>query len=153
MNDALKAAVLHAAKGCLPESIEVPVGLFPLSQFSVVITLPNGAAVERGEGTAGGGYDQFNQKQQVLTNAVITRFLERAGLTGPGLKDAWVSAIMDVMTAPVKPANELPDEAILAAQELEGAGLIGTRKTAAKRIGVKSAIVRILTETGEELAA
>ena len=147
MNDALKAAVYHAAKGCLPESIDVPVGLYNLSGYSVVISLPDGAAVERGDGTDGGGFDTYAEKQKVLTNAVVTRFLERAGLVGPALKDAWTAAILDVMTSPVKPSNELPDEAVLAAQELEAStpvGLIGRRKTAAKRIGVKAAKIVII---------
>lgn len=146
MTEDLTAALMHAAKGCFPDQ-DVPVGLYNLSGFAVVVTLPDGAAVERGDGTAGGGFDSYNEKQKVLTLAVVTRFLEQAGLTGPAHKDAWVRAILDVFTAPIRPADQLPDEALVAAREVEGfapVGLTCTRKTAAKRLGIKTARVRIL---------
>jgi hypothetical protein len=140
-----EAAALHYAAGCLAEQ-DVPPGRYELSGVRVVIDFPDSAALERSEGSAGGGLDRTKPAELKVSLLAALLFAERSGLTGPPARRLWETCIRDAL-AGGKVEEHTPPEAELALDAIEqerGPQPDGTRKTPAKRTDPKLAEVTVL---------
>lgn len=135
-----EAAVLHFAAGVF-EAQEVPVGHHDLSGLKIVIKCPDGAAVDRGPGSTGEGYDECASKGASISPIALLLFLERSGAMAHANAEAlWVECIREGLERGGKlDENLMPVEAIKALEQVQ-ATLQGDcksrRKTPAKRVGM-----------------
>jgi hypothetical protein len=144
-----EAAALHYAAGCLADQ-DVPVGRHALGGVRVVLDFPASAAVERSEGTAGGGMDETKAPPLKVTLAAALLFIEECGLFGAKAERLWERCLREVQT---KPEEKIPIEAEIAlgtlnAERGEPAGK--PKKTSAKRTDAKLATIAVI-EPGDAL--
>jgi hypothetical protein len=133
---------LHWAGGAIDE-IDVPTGTTKLDNYRVIIQMPAGAAVERGEGDLGDGYETAKSKGPGL--AAILLFLDRCcALKGLKTLPIWLECIKEAIERPRKPEQLMPAEAVEAMRLLAKAqGGQAKRKTSARRIGLQLAQVQV----------
>jgi hypothetical protein len=138
-----EAAARHFALGVLKEQ-DVPVGMHALGGVQIVITCPDGAAVNRPEGDLGEGLDSCEPS---IPLAAALLFIERQGLSsadGVRAVDEWKQCIIDTAQKKVRPAT--PAAAMAALKELAKEMQPGCRvskRTSAERICVAGAVVTV----------
>ena len=141
------AAALHLATGALTKaSAEVPVGRHELGGLSVHLVFPEGAAVERGEGSLGEGYDAYTPPTKGLTLAAVWLFLRRAGVQGPKLVALWVECLREAQELRLKDDDNMPVEVLEALAQVQVRvqdECTHRRKTAARRIGAELVQIEI----------
>lgn len=132
-----EAAALHFAEGCLRDN-EVPVGDHDLSRVRVILTFPDGAAVQRGEGSEGDGHEAEGAGQSVNAVAALL-FIKKSGIKGPTSFGLWKSCILEAAKTKLKAKDLTPPEAVEAMREIHEAipdDEKPTKKTSASRVGV-----------------
>lgn len=142
MDSNRKAAVIHALKGILKDE-DVPVGSYELGGVKVTITLPDDAQVVRESGTEGNGFDA-GTKELSMPPAAMALMLH--SMQPAPTKASWKKLIKTVIREGVVPDDHLPPNARAALKDLNremAAELRTLKKTAAKRLNVKSAVVEL----------
>ena len=141
MDSKRRAAVIHALKGVFKEE-DVPVGAYKIGGVRVVITLPDDAQVVRERGSEGDGFDAAT-KELVVPAAALAALLSKH----PSVpKAVWKKAIRKAIVEDQKVDDFLPAEARAALKDLNREmvdELSALKKTAAKRLNIKSAVVEI----------
>lgn len=145
---ALEAAAMHLAAGAIDKrkAEDVPVGRHDLSGLRVVVSFPDGAAVERDSGELGNGYNVYTATSKGLSLAAVLLFIERSGASGPDAVALWVECIREAIEGGTKAEDHMPPEASQALAKVQAKlqeDCQAQRKTPAKRIGVDLVTVEI----------
>lgn len=143
----LNLLAIHYARGALKEQ-DAPVGRHEVGGKRVIIDIPEGAVLERLEGSLKDGYEEYAKGLNLLT---VLLFLERGGglLTGAKARRLWVECFRRSLENDKfadklkdKPDRHLPAEALEALVELK-AELADKKKTLATRVGIALATVTV----------
>jgi len=140
-----EAAALHFAAGAI-KADDVPVGRHDLSRVQVVITFPDGAAIERGAGSEGDGREAC-APPEVISLAAALLFIERSGLNGPTAYALMRSCIVEASEKDLKPKDVMPAWALGALRDVQAdmqTDCKPTKKTPATRVGIAGAEVSIV---------
>jgi len=143
MNEARRAAIIHALLGAV-KAEDVPMGTYDIGAVRVVITLPDDAQVVRESGTAGNGFDDAVTRYKEVPMAAIAMFLKQKGVTGAACKRTWKALIKRVLFDAFD--EPMPSEALEALEEVQAENefkLRGLKKTSARRLNIKSALVEV----------
>lgn len=143
-DSALYAAALHWAIGALRKP-DVPVGKHDLSRVRIELIAPEGAAVERGGGTDGDGYDPASPAEVVSISAALL-FLQKLMPDEPRHYALWLECIKEASEPDIKPRELMPPSATRALRELQAqmqTDCQARRKTEATRTGKALAAVRV----------
>jgi hypothetical protein len=139
-----EAAVLKFARGVLKDQ-DVPVGEHDVSRVRVILTFPEGAAVNRIAGSEGDGQEAAGPSDSVSAAAALL-FIQKAGVIGPTTFPIWMECIREAAERELKAKDLTPPEAKDALKRIEAAmpkDCKRTKATPATCIGVKAADVSI----------
>lgn len=146
-------AALHWAAGAIKDN-DVAVGTHDLSRVRIVITCPDGAAVHRGPGSEGDGYEATAPTDKISIEAALL-FIERAGLVGPTTFGLWKSCLREAMETKVKAKDHIPTEAAEALKALQSEmqdECKGKKATPATRTGIAGVQICVERLTKTRLA-
>jgi len=139
-----EAAALKFARAVLKEQ-NVPPGNHDLSRVRIVIILPEGASVDRLEGSEGNGQEAAGPADSVNAAAAL-RFIQLMGIGTPTTFPLWKQALKEVTELDLKAKDLTPPEAKAALKQIHEempADARATKATPAACSGVKGAIVEI----------
>lgn len=141
-----KDAALHLALGALKPG-DIPPGHHDLGNVEVTIRFPPFAAVDRAEGTQGGGYFHEGSGEQAgitLTLGMAMRYLDKAGVKNTAT--LWAECIRECLQGCDLPLPRQVEKALamVQAKQPPSAPAAPTgQKTPAKRTGEKEATITI----------
>lgn len=140
-------AALHLAQGAL-KSQDVPPGHHDLSRVQVTLTFPEFAAVDRGAGTQGDGFDAGDEPPGLeLPAAAVLLFVNRLLEESGELQAEWAGLWYECIRAALAGADADPPPSALVAlarvqAELPPAAPV-PRRTAAKRTGASEVAIAV----------